>query len=50
MAAKYDFKTSPDVLEELGTLSATVTCRKVTKKSEIGAASVHFDNMKFKPT
>lgn len=37
-------------LGELGTFSATLTCRKVTKKSEIRAASVHFDNVKFKPT
>lgn len=89
MAAKYDFKTSPDVqgkkeqptlypqivvsgtkdlkelakeianyladgynvkLGELGTFSATLTCRKVTDKREIRAASVHFDNIKFKPT
>ena len=37
-------------LGELGTFSATLTCRKVTDKSEIRAASVHFDNIKFKPT
>jgi predicted histone-like DNA-binding protein len=37
-------------LGELGTFSATLTCRKVTDKSEIRAASVHFDNVKFKPT
>ena len=33
-------------LGELGTFSATLTCRKVTDKSEIRAASVHFDNIK----
>ena len=32
-------------LGELGTFSATLTCRKVTDKSEIRAASVHFDNI-----
>ena len=37
-------------LGELGTLSATLTCRKVADKREIRAASVHFDNIKFKPT
>lgn len=37
-------------LGELGTFSATLTCRKVTDKREIRAASVHFDNIKFKPT
>ena len=37
-------------LGELGTLSATLTCRKVADKREIRAASVHFDNVKFKPT
>jgi len=37
-------------LGELGTFSATLTCRKVTDKHEIRAASVHFDNVKFKPT
>lgn len=37
-------------LGELGTFSTTLTCRKVTDKSEIRAASVHFDNIKFKPT
>ena len=33
-------------LGELGTFSATLTCRKVTDKSEIRAASVHFDNIR----
>ena len=37
-------------LGELGTFSATLTCRKVADKHEIRAASVHFDNVKFKPT
>lgn len=37
-------------LGELGTFSATLTCRKVTDKHEIRATSVHFDNVKFKPT
>ena len=37
-------------LGELGTLSATLTCRKVADKREIRAASVHFDNVKLKPT
>ena len=37
-------------LGELGTFSATLTCRKVADKREIRAASVHFDNVKFKPT
>lgn len=37
-------------LGELGTFSATLTCLKVTDKHEIRAASVHFDNVKFKPT
>lgn len=37
-------------LGELGTFSATLTCRKVTDKSEIRAKSVHFDNIKFQPT
>ena len=37
-------------LGELGTLSATLKCRKVTDKKEIRAASVHFDSVKFKPT
>ncbi len=37
-------------LGELGTFSAALTCRKVTDKHEIRAASVHFDNVKFKPT
>ncbi|GFH99726.1 HU family DNA-binding protein [uncultured Phocaeicola sp.] len=37
-------------LGEIGTLSATLTCRKVTDKKEIRAASIHFDSVKFKPT
>ncbi|WP_455671574.1 HU family DNA-binding protein [Phocaeicola sp.] len=37
-------------LGEIGTFSATLTSRKVTDKNEIRAASVHFDNVKFKPT
>ncbi|MDE5677696.1 MAG: DNA-binding protein [Phocaeicola sp.] len=37
-------------LGELGTLSSTLTCRKVTDKKTIRAASVHFDSVKFKPT
>lgn len=35
-------------LGELGTFSATLTCRKVTDKKEIRAKSVHFDSVKFK--
>lgn len=37
-------------LGEIGTLSATLTCRKVTDKKEIRAASIHFDSVKFQPT
>lgn len=36
-------------LGEIGTLSATLTSRKVTDKKEIRSASVHFDSVKFKP-
>lgn len=36
-------------LGEIGTLSATLTSRKVTNKKEIRSASVHFDSVKFKP-
>lgn len=37
-------------LGEIGTLSATLTSRKVTSKKEIRSASVHFDSIKFKPS
>ena len=37
-------------LGELGTFSLSLTCRKVSDKKEIRAASVHFDNVKFKPS
>ena len=41
------FLCNQNKLGELGTFSATLTCRKVTDKSEIRAASVHFDNITY---
>lgn len=37
-------------LGKIGTFSATITSRKITDKKEIRSASVHFNNVKFKPT